>query len=364
MFLAMPVWGIWIIVGACVLAFLIGFLVMVPTNVWFRALASGAHVSMFRLIGMKMRKVDYKKLVNIYIISQKAGLKVPIAELETHLMAGGDIEKVVDALIAAHSAKMDLTVAQAKAIDLAGRDVVEAVKTSVTPKVIRTPWIEAMSKNGIQVKVIAQVTVRARLDRQIGTADTETIIARVGEGIVTAVGQSDSHSAILADPSIISKTILADRLDRQTAYEILSIDIADIDIGNNIGAKLKIEAAEAEKRVSQAKAEERKAMAIALEQEMKAKTQEMQAIVLAAESKVHEAMATAMKNGKFGVMDYYKLQNLTADTNMRNSIGKKEDKKEDKDRPPRGMGGMPGMGGFGGPGGSGMPGRPGGGMGG
>lgn len=345
MILAIPVWAIWVIVLACVLVLLVGLLVLVPINVWFRALASGAHVSMFRLIGMKMRKVDYKKLVNIYIVSQKAGLKVPIGELETHLMAGGDIEKVVDALIAAHSAKMDLTIEEAKAIDLAGRDVVEAVKTSVTPKVVRTNWIEAVAKNGIQVKVLAQVTVRARLDRQIGTADTETILARVGEGIVTAVGQASTHTEILADPSIISKTILADRLDRQTGYEILSIDIADIDIGNNIGAKLRIEEAEAKKKVSQAAAEERRAQAVALEQEMKAKTQEMQAIVLASESEVHKAMATALKNGKVGVMDYYKLQNMVADTNMRNSIGKKEDKPKQGDESNSGRPGRPTFGG-------------------
>ncbi len=343
MFLAMPTWGILVIVLAVVLALLIGFLVLVPIHVWFRALASGAHVSMFRLIGMKMRKVDYKKLVQYYIISQKAGLKIPIVELETHLMAGGNIEKVVDALIAAHSAKMDLTLEQAKAIDLAGRDVVEAVRTSVTPKVIKTNWIDAMCKNGIAVRAIAQVTVRARLDRQIGTADTETILARVGEGIVTAIGQSATHNEILADPSFISRTILKENLDKNTAYEILSIDIADVDVGENKGAKLRIEDAEAKKRISQAAAEERKAQAIALNEEMKAKTQEMRAIVLAAESEVHKAMATALKNGKFGVMDYYKLQNMVADTNMRNSIGQpKENSTPQRPNGSRGEG-MPGM---------------------
>lgn len=314
-----------------VVTLIVVMLIVVPINVWFRALASGAHVSMLRLIGMKMRKVDYKKLVDIYIVSQKAGLDIPIVELETHLMAGGNIENVVDALIAAHSAKLDLTLEQAKAIDLAGRDVVEAVKTSVTPKVIKTNMIEAIAKNGVQVKAIAQVTVRARLDRQIGTADTDTILARVGEGIVTAIGASHTHSEILSDPSIISKTILNDHLDKNTAYEILSIDICDVDIGSNVGAKLKIEDAEANKKISQAAAEERKAQAIALEQEMKAKTQEMKAIVLAAESEVHKAMAQAMKNGKFGVMDYYKLQNLNADTDMRKSIsGKQENQKPNR----------------------------------
>ena len=331
--LLMPTWAILTIVLAVVVVLIVALVVLVPFNVWFRALASGAYVSMFRLIGMKMRKVDYKLLVNIYIIAQKAGLDVAIGDLETHLMAGGNIEKVVDALIAAHSAKLDLTLEQAKAIDLAGRDVVEAVKTSVTPRVVKTNWIEAMAKNGIQVKAIAQVTVRAKLDRQIGTADTDTILARVGEGIVSSIGQASTHTEIVANPSVISKKILAEHLDKNTAYEIVSVDICDVDIGSNVGAKLKIEDAEAKKKISQAAAEERKAQAVALEQEMKAKTQEMRAIVLAAESEVHKAMAVAMKNGKFGVMDYYKLQNLSADTNMRNSISQVKENKERPGRP-------------------------------
>lgn len=337
--LLMPTWAILIIVLAVVIIFMVAVLIMVPINVWFRALASGAHVSMLRLIGMKMRKVDYKKLVNIYIVSQKAGLDIPIVELETHLMANGDIEKVVDAMIAAHSAKLDLTLEQAKAIDLAGRDVVEAVKTSVTPKVIKTEWVEAMAKNGIQVKAIAQVTIKARLDRQIGTADTETILARVGEGIVTAIGKANSHSEILSNPSIISKTIIEDHLDKNTAYEIISIDICDIDIGSNVGAKLKIEEAESKKKIAQAAAEERKAQAVALEQEMKAKTQEMEAILLAAKSEEHKAMATALKNGKFSVVDYYKLQNLTADTKMRDSFSKT--KENNNNKPGHNGGGRP-----------------------
>ncbi len=332
--LLMPSWAVLSIVLAVFVVILAGIMVLVPINVWFRALVSGAHVSMMRLIGMKMRKVDYKKIINIYIVSQKAGLDIPVVELETHLMAGGDIEKVVDALIAAHSAKLDLPLEMAKAIDLAGRDVVEAVKMSVTPKVVKTNWIEAMAKNGIQVKAVAQVTLKAKLDRQIGTADTETILARVGEGIVTAIGKANTHTEIVSNPSIISKTILEDHLDKNTSYEILSIDICDVDIGSNIGAKLKIEDAESKKKIAQAAAEERKAQALALEQEMKAKTQEMKAIVLAAESEVHKAMATAMKNGKFGVMDYYKLQNLSADTKMRNSIsGAKDEKPKDDGRP-------------------------------
>ena len=331
--LLMPNWVPLVIVLAVVLALLVVILILVPINVWFRALASGAHVSMMRLIGMKLRKVDYKKIVDIYIVSQKAGLDIPIVELETHLMAGGDIEKVVDALISAHSAKLDLTLELAKAIDLAGKDVVEAVKTSVVPKVIKTNWIEAMAKNGVQVKAVAQVTIKARLDAQLGTADTDTILARVGEGIVTAIGKAAHHSDIISNPSVISKTILAEHLDKNTSYEILSIDICDVDVGSNIGAKLKIEDAEAKKKISQAAAEERKAQAVALEQEMKAKTQEMKAIVLAAESEVHKAMATAMKNGKFGVMDYYKLQNMNADTNMRNSISAAKETKTGGDKP-------------------------------
>lgn len=335
-FMAVPVWVPLTIALVVIVAIIVVICVVVPINVWFRALASGAHISMFRLVGMKMRKVDYKLLTNIFIVSQKAGLNIPIVELETHLMAGGNIEKVVDAMIAANSAKLDLTLEEAKAIDLAGRDVMEAVKTSVTPKVIKTNWVEAIAKNGIQVRAIAQVTIKAKLDKQIGTADTETILARVGEGIVTAIGKAQTHTEILTNPSIISHTILADSLDKNTAYEILSIDICDVDVGQNIGAKLRIEDAEAKKKISQAAAEERKAQAIALEQEMKAKTQEMKAIVLAAESEVHKAMATAMKNGKFGVMDYYKMQNVVADTNMRNSIsGATEDKKPSRPRDDR-----------------------------
>ncbi len=330
----MPAWVGLTIALVVVVACLVALFVVVPINVWFRSMASGAHVSMIRLVGMKMRKVDYKKVVDIYIVAQKAGLNISIVDIETHLMAGGNVEKVVDALIAAHSARLDLTLDMAKAIDLAGRDVVEAVKTSVTPKVIKTPWIEAMAKNGVQVKAIAQVTVKAKLDRQIGTADVDTILARVGEGIVTAIGQANTHNEIISDPSIISRTIIEAHLDKNTAYEILSIDVCDVDVGENVGAKLKIEDAEAKKKIGQAAAEERKAQAIALEQEMKAKTQEMKAIVLAAESEVHKAMATALKSGKVGVMDYYKLENLNADTNMRNSISGK-DKNE---RPPRPMG--------------------------
>ena len=224
----MPSWVGLVIALVIVVAIIVVTLILVPINVWFRALVSGAHVSTARLIGMKLRKVDYKKIVDIYIVSQKAGLNIPIVELETHMMAGGDIEKVIDALISAHSAKLDLDLELAKAIDLAGKDVVEAVKSSVVPRVVKTNWIEAIAKNGVQVKAIAQVTLKSKLEAQLGTADTDTILARVGEGIVTSIGKANTHSEILANPSIISKTIMADHLDKNTAYEILSIDICGL----------------------------------------------------------------------------------------------------------------------------------------
>ncbi len=333
--LALPV-GAWIaIVIALVLlvALMVVIFIMVPMQTWFRALMSGAHISMFRLVGMKMRKVDYKKIVNQYILARKAGIKIYDSEIETHLMAGGDIEKVIDALIAAHSAKLNLTIEEAMAIDLAGRDVVLAVQTSVKPRVIKTDRISAIAKDGIEVKVIAQVTIKAKLDRIIGGADEETILARVGESVVASVGQGPTHGAIMANPSIISKGMNPREIEKGTAFEIMSIDICDIDVGENVGSKLRIDEAEAKKRISQAAAEERKAQAIAHEQEMKAKTQEMKAVVLAAESKVHEAMAEALKKGKVGVMDYYKMQNVQADTNMRNSFSNSKENKEKPERP-------------------------------
>lgn len=300
----------------------------VPMQVWFRALISGAHVSMSRLVGMKLRKQDYRNIVSQYIIAKKAGLNISIGDLETHQMAGGRIEQVVSALVAAHSAKIDLDIDQARAIDLAGRDVVDAVTTSVSPKVIETPIVGAVAKDGIELKVKARVTVKAKIDRQIGGADQQTIIARVGEGIVSAVGSAQKNTDVLENPTLISQKIYSKNLDRNTAYEILSIDIADIDIGRNILAQLEIEKAEANKRVAQAKAEERKAQAIAHEQEMKAKTQEMRALVLAAESEVPKAMAEAFKSGKLGVMDYYRMQNVVADTKMRNAFSG-----DDKEKP-------------------------------
>lgn len=300
---------------------------LVPMKTWFVALVSGSHVSMARLIGMKMRKIKVAPIIAAYIQARKAGLKIEIVDLETHYMAGGDIDKVIVALISAHSAKIPLTVDEAKAIDLAGRDVSKAVKMCVTPVIIETPWVSAVAKDGVELKVKAKVTLRSNISRLVRGAGEETILARVGEGIVTTVGSAIIHTDVLENPDIISKQVLNKGLDVGTAYEILSIEIADIDIGQNIGAKLKVDEAEARKLISQANAEERRAMASAIEQEMKAKTQEMKAMVLAAEAEVPKAISTAIKNGRFGVMDYYKLQNLNSDTAMRNSIAGVDKKK-------------------------------------
>ena len=293
---------------------------IVPTKTWFVALISGAHISMARLIGMKMRRIKVGPIVDAYIMARKAGIEIDIVELETHQLAGGDIQKVINALISAHSAKINLPVDLAKAIDLAGRDVNLAVRNSVTPKVIETDWISAIAKNGVELKVKVRITVRANIARLVGGAGDDTVLARVGEGIVTTVGSAETHTDVLENPDFISQKVLDKGLDTGTAYEILSIDIADIDVGKNIGADLLKDTAEAKKVIAQAEAEERRAMAAAHEQEMKAKTQEMKAMVLSAEAEVPKAMAEAIKNGKIGVMDYYKLQNLTADTAMRNSI--------------------------------------------
>lgn len=327
--LAIKFVGLYITLGVVIL-FLAIFISLVPMKAWMRALVSGCHISMTQLIGMKLRKVDCKLIISNYILAQKAGLKVTVSELETIYMAGGHLEKLVDALIAAHSAKLDLTLEQAVAIDLADKDVKESVNICITPKVIKTGNISAVAQDGIELKIIAQVTVKAKMDKQIGSATEETILARVGEGIVSSVGMARTHGDILANPSQISKYVLSKNLDNNTAYDIISIDICDIDVGENIGANLKIAEAEAKKKIAQAAAEERKAQAIAQEQEMKAKTQEMRAVVLAAESEVHKAMAKALNNGKIGVVDYYKLNNLVADTNMRNSFNNKD--KNDKPR--------------------------------
>ena len=302
------------------LIILVVIFAIVPVKTWFVALVSGAHVSMARLIGMKMRRIKVSPIIDAYIMARKAGITIDVVELETHQLAGGDIQKVINALISAHSAKINLPVDLAKAIDLAGRDVNLAVRNSVTPKVIETDWISAIAKNGVELKVKVRITVRANIARLVGGAGDDTVLARVGEGIVTTVGSAETHTDVLENPDFISQKVLDKGLDTGTAYEILSIDIADIDVGKNIGADLLKDTAEAKKVIAQAEAEERRAMAAAHEQEMKAKTQEMKAMVLSAEAEVPKAMAEAIKSGKMGVMDYYKLQNLTADTAMRNSI--------------------------------------------
>lgn len=303
-------------------------LAVVPIKTWFVALVSGAHVSMTRLVGMKMRRIKVAYIIDSYIQAKKAGLNIEIVDLETHYMAGGDVQKVVNSLISAHSAKFALSLDLAKAIDLAGRDISLAVRQSVTPKVIETDWISAIAKNGIELKVKARITVRANIARLVGGAGEETILARVGEGIVTTVGSAETHTIVLENPDLISKTVLAKGLDSGTSYEIISIDMADIDIGKNIGARLLMDQAEADKTVAQAKAEERKAMAMAAEQEMRARTQEMKAMVLSAEAEVPKAMAEAIKKGQMGVMDYYKIQNLNSDTAMRNSLAGNPDEKK------------------------------------
>lgn len=315
-----------IVVVFVLVIFLISvFLSFVPIGLWITALFSGVKVSIMTLIGMRFRRVAPIKIVNPMIKATKAGLKLSIDNLEAHYLAGGDVNSVVDALIAAQRANINLEFEQAAAIDLAGRNVLEAVQVSVNPKVIETPIISAVAKDGIEVKVKARVTVRANIERLVGGAGEETIIARVGEGVVTTVGSSTNHKEVLENPDKISKTVLNKGLDSGTAFEILSIDIADIDIGRNIGAQLQTDQAEADKKIAQAKAEERRAMAIAQEQEMKATVVQMQAKVVEAEAQVPAAIARAFESGKLGVMDYYNMRNVMADTQMRESISTAED---------------------------------------
>lgn len=305
----------------------------VPVGLWISAAAAGVRVGIITLIGMRLRRVTPSRIVNPLIKAQKAGLDVTINQLEAHFLAGGNVDKVVNALIAAQRANIPLGFERAAAIDLAGRDVLEAVQMSVNPKVIETPIIASIAKDGIELKAKARVTVRANIDRLVGGAGEQTIIARVGEGIVTTVGSSESHKDVLENPDLISKTVLEKGLDAGTAFEILSIDIADIDVGRNIGAQLQTDQAEADKRIAQAKAEERRAMAVATEQEMKARVQEMRAKVVEAEAEVPKAMASALREGKLGVMDYYNMQNIISDTQMRNSISnmsKQDSKQSDK----------------------------------
>ena len=296
------------------------FLHFVPIGLWISARAAGVNVGIFNLVGMRLRRVIPSKIVLPLVKANKAGLDVNANQLEAHYLAGGDVDRVVDALIAAQRATMSLTFERAAAIDLAGRDVLEAVQMSVNPKVIETPFISAVAQNGIELKVRARVTVRANIDRLVGGAGEATVIARVGEGIVTSVGSAEDHSEVLENPDKISKTVLNKGLDAGTAFEILSIDIADVDVGRNIGARLQTDQAEADKRIAQAKAEERRAMDVAKEQEMHAYTQEMQAKVVEAQAEVPLATAQALREGNLGVMDYYSMRNILADTNMRNAV--------------------------------------------
>lgn len=312
-------------IAILIIIILILFFTFIPVGLWVTAFFSGVRVGIATLIGMRLRRVIPSRIVNPMIKATKAGLDINIDELEAHYLAGGNVNTLVDALIAAQRANIPLIFERAAAIDLAGRNVLEAVQVSVNPKVIETPKIAAVAKDGIEVIAKARVTVRANIERLVGGAGEETIIARVGEGIVTTVGSSESHSDVLENPDKISTTVLNKGLDSGTAFEILSIDIADVDVGRNIGAKLQMEQADADKKIAQAKAEERRAMAVAKEQEMVADVQAMRAKVVEAESQVPIALATALKEGKMGVMDYYNMKNILADTDMRTSISKIND---------------------------------------
>lgn len=317
-----------VIVFAGIILFFI-FLYFVPVNLWITALFSGVRVGLVELVFMRIRKVPPRVIVDSLITATKAGLKLTSNELETHYLAGGNVPNVIRALISADKANIHLEFKQATAIDLAGRDVFQAVQISVNPKVITTPKVAAVASDGIQLIAVARVTVRASIAQLVGGAGEDTILARVGEGIVSSIGSAKSHKEVLESPDKISKLVLSRGLDAGTAFEILSIDIADVDVGANIGAKLQIDQATADLKVAEAKAEERRAMAVALEQEMIAKAQEARANVIQAEAEIPKAMAEAFMKGNLGVMDYYKMQNVQADTDMRNSIsGKGATKKE------------------------------------
>jgi uncharacterized protein YqfA (UPF0365 family) len=315
--------------GSIALVFAILFILLllwaVPVRLWIEAISAGAKVGIGYLVGMRLRKVNPPAVVRPLIWATKAGLAVRVDDLEAHYLAGGRVDRVVRALISADKANIDLSFQQAAAIDLAGRDVFEAVQVSVNPKVITTPRVAAMARDGIQLIAMARVTVRANINRLVGGAGEETILARVGEGIVSSIGSSDSHKAVLENPDSISKTVLARGLDSGTAFEILSIDIADVDVGKNIGAELQTDQAEADKRVAQARAEERRAMAVALEQENRAKVQEMRARLVEAEAEVPLAIAGAFKEGNLGIMDYMKYRNIQSDTSMREAIAGTDD---------------------------------------
>ncbi len=316
-----------------ILAFVLiifAFFALSSISLWFQSLVSGAKVGLLNIIFMRFRKVPPKLIVESKIMAVKAGIEISTDNLESHYLAGGNVMRVVQALIAADKANIPLDFNRAAAIDLAGRHVLEAVQMSVNPKVLETPLVAAVAKDGIQLKAISRVTVRANIERLVGGAGEETVLARVGEGIVTTIGSAETHKTVLENPDSISKRVLGKGLDSGTAFEILSIDIADVDVGKNIGAELETDRAEADKKIAQAKAEERRAMAIAAEQEMLAKVQEKRALVVEAEAQVPLAMAEAFRSGNLGVMDYYKMKNIVADTHMRDTIGGKPGDEEKK----------------------------------
>ncbi|MFO8151038.1 MAG: flotillin-like protein FloA [Trueperaceae bacterium] len=313
--------GILVLAGAIILFFLILFTV-IPVGLWVSAVAAGVKVSLLSLVAMRLRRVPPHRIILPLIKADKAGIDVGQDQLEAHFLAGGNVDRVVDALIAADKARIALPFDRAAAIDLAGRDVLDAVKVSVNPRVIQTPNVSAVAKDGIELISTARVTVRANLERLVGGAGEETIIARVGEGIVSSIGSTDTHKKVLENPDVISKTVLSKGLDAGTAFEILSIDIADVNVGRNIGAELQTDQAEADKRVAQAKAEERRAMAVAAEQENRAHVEAMRAKVVEAEAQVPLAIAEAFKAGNLGVMDYYNLRNIESDTDMRANIAR------------------------------------------
>ncbi|MFN7975063.1 MAG: flotillin-like protein FloA [Acidobacteriota bacterium] len=306
------------IIGIIIAISLISY--FIPVGLWITARFSGVRVGLFGLAGMRLRKVSPHAIIGPLIAASKAGLDISTNQLETHYLAGGNVDRVINALISADKAGIDLSFQQATAIDLAGRDVLDAVKTSVNPEVIETPKVAAMARNGIQLYAVARVTIRANINQLVGGAGEETILARVGEGIVSTIGSADTHMHVLENPDSISKTVLAKGLDSGTAFTILSIDIADVDVGKNIGAQLKIDQAEADKKIAQALAEERRAMAVAEEQENIARVAEARAKVVEAEAQVPQAMAEAFRSGTLGIMDYYAMKNLLADTRMRESI--------------------------------------------
>ncbi|HZW99721.1 MAG TPA: flotillin-like protein FloA [Trueperaceae bacterium] len=313
-----------ILAGAIVLFFIILFSV-IPIGLWISAISAGVRVSLISLVAMRLRRVPPHRIILPLIKADKAGIEVNQNQLEAHYLAGGNVDRVVDALIAADKARIALPFDRAAAIDLAGRDVLDAVRVSVNPRVIQTPNISAVAKDGIELIATARITVRANLERLVGGAGEETIIARVGEGVVSSIGSTQSHKGVLENPDIISKTVLAKGLDSGTAFEILSIDIADVNVGRNIGAQLQTDQAEADKRVAQAKAEERRAMAVAEEQENSARVEAMRAKVVEAEAEVPQAIAEAFRSGNIGIMDYYQLQNIQSDTSMRGNIARAAD---------------------------------------